>query len=402
MKIMQINIRVNMGSVSRITEQIGLKVLKQGWESYIAYGRPSNPSKSELIPIGSYNEVKLHYLMSHLTGRHGLFSNRATKRLVEKIKEIQPDIIHLQNIHGYYINYKVLFEYLNSTDIPVVWTLHDCWSFTGHCSHFVTVNCEKWKTGCNNCPLIKKYPRSLFFDYSKENYELKKRLFTANVNLHIIAVSQWLANITKESFLGKKDIRVITNGIDLSVFTPGEVDKCPINVLVDKKFVILAAATAWTEDKGILYYKMLSSRLKKDELIVLVGIGRDAQKNFPANIICLDKTKSQQELVLLYRRADLVMSLSKAETFGLTIVEAMACGTPSIVYDNTAQPELIDEQCGLIVPTGDIDALLKAIEEVRIKGKGYYSDACVERANKYFNKEERYNDYIELYRELCD
>ena len=191
MKVLQINIRVNKGSVSRITEQIGIEVLNQGWESYIAYGRPSNPSMSQLIQIGSYRGVKFHYLMSQLTGKHGHFSTSATKRLVKRIKGIGPDIIHLQNIHGYFLNYKVLFEYLNTTNIPVVWTLHDCWAFTGHCCYFDSVDCEKWKQGCYNCPLKKSYPRSFVFDWSKEEYELKKRLFTQNKNIHFVPVSHW-------------------------------------------------------------------------------------------------------------------------------------------------------------------------------------------------------------------
>lgn len=426
MKILQINIRVNKGSVSRITEQIGMKVLEQGWESYIAFGRPSNPSRSQLIQIGSYGDVKLHYVLSQVTGRHGLFSAKATRNLVERIKEIKPDIIHLQNIHGYYINYKVLFEYLNTVDIPIVWTLHDCWSFTGHCSHFVEVGCVLWKTECHNCPLKKAYPRSLFFDFSKKDYALKKRLFASNKNLHLVPVSHWLEGVVRQSFLKGKDIRVIHNGIDLKVFHPYQhqpdtktkilsvSDVCNEgDALGDHtalynhlqgggKFLIVGVATVWSDSKGLKDYISLSRMLGEDFQIALIGVSEIIQKQLPPNIIGLPKTERVEQLAFIYNIADVTVSLSYAESLGMTPIESMACGTPVIVYDNTAQPELVDNQCGIIVPTGDLECLKDALLEIKRKGKKFYSESCVNRAVKLFNKEERYNDYIALYRELCN
>lgn len=395
MKILQINIRVNKGSVSRITEQIGLKVIERGWESYIAYGRPSNPSQSHLIHIGSSIGVKWHYMMSQLTGRHGLFSTKATKEFVKMIGEIKPDVIHLQNIHGYYLNYKVLFEYLNSTDIPVVWTLHDCWGFTGHCSHFVTAGCERWKIECHDCPLKLSYPSSLLFDRSREDYQLKKELFTGNRNITLVPVSYWLEGLVKESFLQCYNTHVIQNGVDLKVFYPR-------GYHCGEKFRIVGVASVWNKDKGLIDYFRLREQLDKTIFeITLVGLNENQIQELPDGINGVKRTDTIDILAEYYSNADVVTSLSSAETFGMTPVEGMACGTPAIVYNNTAQPELIDKSCGLVVPSGDIEALKEAVYEIRRKGKAFYSKACVERARSMFNKEEKFNEYIELYKELC-
>ena len=398
MKVLQINIRVNKGSVSRITEQVGLKVLEQGWDSYIAYGRPSNPSESELIPIGSYNQVRWHYLMSNLTGRHGLYSTRATKKLVEKIKEITPDIIHLQNIHGYYINYKVLFEYLNSTNIPVVWTLHDCWSFTGHCSHFVSAKCEKWKTECENCPLKKEYPRSLFFDFSKRDYILKKKLFVSNRNLHLVPVSHWLEGLVKSSFLGEKDIRVIHNGVDLSVFYPRH-HKC------SNKIRIIGVAGVWGVSKGLYDFYNLRERLDRSLYeITLIGLSDAQMKELPDGIIGIQRTDSVDQLADYYSDADLFVNLTYADTFPTVNIESLACGTPVLTYKTGGSPEIIDEKTGFIIEQGDMQALVDTVEVFRqmsSDAKASQREACRKRAEEEYQRDACFAKYINLYKELC-
>ena len=321
-------------------------------------------------------------------------SRHATQRLVEHIKELAPTVIHLHNIHGYYLNYKVLFEYLNSTVIPIVWTLHDCWTFTGHCAYFDSVNCERWKTWCYNCPLKKDYPRSFFLDRSQRNYELKKKLFAGNKNLHLVPVSQWLAGLVKESFLKNADIQVINNGVDLSVFTSrGGND--------DGKFRILGVATGWGTRKGLKDFYILREHLDPQKYeITLVGLMPEQIQNLPSGIQGIEQTNSVNELAEYYSKADVLLSLSYAETFGLTPVEAFACGTPAIVYNNTAQAELITPETGLIVETGDIFGLVQAIESICAKGKSFYTHACRVRAEKFYNKDERFMDYISLYESL--
>lgn len=398
MKILQINIRVNKGSVSRITEQIGLKVLEQGWESYIAYGRPSNPSKSVLIPIGSYSGVKWHYLMSNLTGKHGLFSTRATKKLVEKIKGINPDIIHLQNIHGYYINYKVLFEYLNSTCIPVVWTLHDCWSFTGHCSHFVTAGCGKWRRECFECPLKKAYPKSLFFDFSREDFRLKKKLFTGNKNLHLVPVSKWLAGLVSQSFLKDKDIQVIHNGIDLSVFYPREHNE-------STHFRIIGVAGDWNKDKGLYDFYKLRELLDQSKYdITLIGLSDEQINDLPAGIKGVKRTDTIDDLARYYSDSDVFVNLTYADTFPTVNIESLACGTPIITYNTGGSPEIIDEATGIVVEQSDINGVVEAIKILQNKTKEemlMQRKECHQRAKDNYERDACFEKYITLYKELC-
>lgn len=399
MKVLQINIRINKGSVSRITEQIGLKVLAQGWESYIAYGRPSNPSESTTIQIGSYNGVKIHYLLSNLTGRHGLYSTRATKLLVDKIKEIKPDVIHLQNIHGYYINYKVLFEYLNSTDIPVVWTLHDCWSFTGHCSHFVSANCDRWKTGCHNCPLKKSYPRSLFFDWSKEHYALKKRLFSNNENLYLVPVSKWLESLVRQSFFRDKDIRVIHNGIDISRFRPYKHD-------FFYKTKIIGVAGVWSKSKGLDDFIRLRKLLTEEQFeIKLVGLNQKQLELLPLGIIGVLRTDTVEDLAKCYSEADVFVNLTYVDTFPTVNIESLACGTPVVTYRTGGSPEIIDEKTGIVVEQGNVSAVVKAIERLRelpLQEKEEMRAQCRKRAEMNYERGMCFQQYLDLYKEICE
>ena len=248
--LLQINSALNKGSTGRIAEQIGVLAMQQGWNVYIAHGaRYTNSSKLNTIQVVTKTEEKLHAVESMLFDSHGLNSKNATKKLVEKIKEIKPDIIHLHNIHGYYLNYKVLFEYLSTIDTPIIWTLHDCWTMTGHCAHFDAAGCDKWKTGCHKCQLKGEYPKSILLDRSSRNYNLKKRLFTALKNATIVPVSQWLGNIVKESYLSKHNIKVINNGIDINIFKPTDSKELRNSLNIGDKKVLLGVATAWSEKK---------------------------------------------------------------------------------------------------------------------------------------------------------
>ncbi|MBR1774415.1 MAG: glycosyltransferase [Bacteroidales bacterium] len=402
-KLLQINVSANSGSTGKIAEDIGKVVLSQGWKSYIAYGRTGNKSASELIKIGdSYGwNVKEHGFETRLFDNHGLSSRLATKKFIKQLDAINPDIIHLHNIHGYYINYKILFEYLIKKDIPVVWTLHDCWAFTGHCGHFDFVGCFKWKTGCCACPCRQDYPKSQFLDCSRKNFLLKKQLFTSVKNMTIVPVSHWLGGLVKESFLKNYPMEVIHNGIDLNIFKPyNDTQAVRDKYNLNGKFVLLGVANIWSKRKGLADYLELSKIIDKDTVIVLVGLNDRQLKDLPQNIIGIKRTENQQQLVELYSLADVVLNLSYEETFGLTTVEGFACGTSSIVYDKTASPELIKDSSGHVVQAGNIKQIKEAVEKIRTNSKEEYQKTCRQRAENFYNKDVVFKKYSDIYNKV--
>ena len=400
LSLLQINSVVNCGSTGRITEEIGQTAIAANWKSYIAYGRNDRTSKSELIKIGSDWDIKMHGIQTRLFDRHGLASKKATKRLVQKIENIKPDIIHLHNIHGYYLNIEILFCFLKQANIPVVWTLHDCWPITGHCSHFSFIGCEKWKTQCYNCPQKKSYPASYLLDRSKKNYHLKKELFTSLPNLTLVPVSNWLSDLLKESFLKDFPVKVIHNGINTDVFKPSHDSFFRKKYQLGNKTILLGVANVWSQRKGLNDFIELSKRLNSDYQIILVGLTKKQIKILPHNIMGIVRTESIKDLVHFYSNADIVLNISYEETFGMTTIEGFACGTPGIVYNSTASPELIDNSTGIVVEKGDINGLIEAIHQIKNKGKKAYTEACINRANDLFNKKDCFMEYINLYNSL--
>lgn len=391
--LLQINVTANWGSTGKIAESIGVAALNQGWESYIAYGRYNNPSQSKLIKIGSQLDVYTHYAEQRVWDNEGLSSRSATKKLIAQIKEINPDVVQLHNIHDHYLNYRILFEYLNSTNIQVVWTFHDCWAFTGHCFHFVTKNCNKWKTECYDCPLKSEYPKTLF-DRSKKNYELKKYLFTSCKNLTIVPCSEWMANFVSESFLKEKRMQVIHNGVDLNVFKPVG------NKNSNDKFHVLAVSNVWNKDKGLFDIYQLRKDLSSEYNITIVGLSDAQIKELPDGIVGIQRTQNVQELVELYSSADVLINPTYADTFPTVNLEALACGTPVITYNTGGSPEAVDENTGVVVSQGDVLALKEFIEKMRLHPLS--SDLCRKRAEQYFDKNKCFNKYIQLYESLLD
>lgn len=398
--VLQINTVINSGPVGGITEGIGQSAIENGWVSYIAYGRNEKKSKSNSLKIGTKLDVYLHGLKSLLFDKHGFGSAKATRNIIKQIIEINPDIIHLHNLHGYYINIKLLFNFLFSANIPVVWTLHDCWPITGHCVYFDFVKCEKWKTGCYDCPQKNAYPRSLFIDRSRENYSSKKLLFNSSKSLTIVAVSNWLANIVSNSFLSGYPIKVINNGINTSIFRMDYLNTVRSDYHLENKFIILGVSNGWNYRKGLSDFLELSKYIEPDIQIVLIGLSNQQISLLPSNIIGLNKTENIQKLIQFYSAADIFISTSVEETFGLTIVEAMACGTPVIVYNTTACPEVVSESTGIVVEKNNILALVSAIKTIRKNGKEYYSNSCKNRVKSLYDKRDRFLDYIKLYNNL--
>lgn len=387
-KLLQINVTANWGSTGKIAETIGNAAISRGWDSYLAYGRWANPSTSKLIKVGLRLDTYIHFAFDRLLDKEGRSSVRATKELVKQIADIKPDVVQLHNIHDHYLNYQILFEYLNQTDIKVVWTFHDCWAFTGHCYHFVQVDCMKWKTKCENC-----VQRHKFVDRSTENFLLKKSLFSACKNLSVVACSEWMGNFVKESFLKDKPLHVIHNGIDLNIFKP-----LPEARIRDGKFRLIAVSNVWTRSKGLYDLFKLRDLLSDDYEIRIVGLSPDQISKLSDGIRGIQRTQDIQELVRLYNEADVLVNPTYADTFPTVNLEALACGTPVITYRTGGSPEAVDARTGVVVDRGDVVSLAEAIKE--LYANPLLREDCRARAETYFNEETCFSKYIELYNSL--
>lgn len=393
-KLLQINVTANWGSHGKIAEDIGKVAMSNGWESYIAYGRDTNPtSTSKLIPIGNKWDMYYHGLQTRIFDKHGLASKKATKDFIETVKQIDPDIIHLHNIHGYYINYEILFDYLSKARKPVIWTLHDCWPFTGHCAHFDAVGCNKWKTGCLNCRHINTYPIAKTYCNSANNYIRKRKAFTSVENMTLIPVSIWLSEFLDKSFLNGYPKRTIHNGIDISVFTPANIEE-------DKKnrFSIVGVASVWSERKGLNDFIKLRKHLPNEYEITLIGLNKKQIDSLPNGIKGIARTNSLTELINYYSSADVYVNPTYEDNFPTTNIEALACGTPVITYRTGGSIEAVDSQTGCIVEQGDISGLVDKIIEICNDGnKANRRIVCRQRAIKLYNKDDRFKEYIDLY-----
>lgn len=400
--ILQISIEVNSGSVGRIAEQIGESVISNGWSSYITYARNHNASKSKVIKIGNKIDIYRHGLETRIFDNHCFSSETATRDLVETIKRINPDIIHLHHLHGYFINIGILFKYLKESCLPLVWTFHDCWSFTGHCAHFDFVGCEKWKTECYNCEQKNEYPASFIFDRSRQNFQQKKRIFNSVDNLTIVPVSNWLYEKVKDSFLNEYPCKVIQNGIDLNVFYPRKSRDVIENLYdVKGKWVILGVASTWDKKKGLEDFFKLNDLIdKKQFVIILVGLSPNQLQKLPKSIIGLQRTENVDQLADLYSAADVFVNPTLEDTYPTTNMESISCGTPVISYNTGGSVESINKFTGLIVEKEDVIGLYSAISKIKNNGKMFYKNACIENAKLHFNKNIKFIEYISLYKSL--
>ena len=391
-------------STGRIIQEIGAVAMEAGWDNYIAYSKGRDgvrPSQSKLLPVGSKLSIALHGLITRFFDMHGLGSKLATRRFVREIEKLRPDVMHIHNIHGYFLNYKILFEYLSKADIPVVWTVHDCWLYTGHCYHYASVGCEKWKTQCENCPQKTAFPTSIFLDRSRQNFNDKKAAFTSLKNLTIVTVSEWMKGEMSHSFLKDCYYQVIHNGIDLNVF-----DVQPDDRAVREKYglgdrnIILGLASIWSKEKGWDDFVKMSEMLNEDEVIVMVGVSEEQQKRLPRNIVAIRRTENVRQLAELYSAATAFVNPTWQDNYPTVNLEAIACGTPVVTYRTGGSIEVITEDTGRIVEQGDVAGLLKAVREIAEKGKVQYTAKCRAFALENFCKEDRYADYLKLYESL--
>lgn len=394
-KLLQIDSCLGVGSTGRITESIGRIAKNHGWDCYIVHGsRYVGESSMNSIQSGTLCQEYWHIAQSLCLDRHGLASKRATYEVITQIQDIKPDVIHLHCVHGYYINYQLLFEYLNSTEIPIVWTFHDCWAFSGHCAHFITTDCDRWMQpeGCNHCPLKHIYPKSLI-DRSRYNFSLKKQLFCSNNNLHIVAVSEWLESLVRKSFLKEKDITVIHNGVDLNKFS----------ICADKqsKKTLLGVAGSWTQDKGLYDFYKLRELLPRDEYdIVLVGLTSKQIKQLPQGIDGISRTQSIEELAKIYSQSTVFVNPTYADSFPTVNMEALACGTPVITYRTGGSPESVTHQTGAVVEQGDVEGLLNAFYMLERRDRDELRKACRSYAEEHFDKNKCFQQYINLYNDI--
>ena len=394
MRVFQINTVCGYGSTGRIAVDLAKHIERRGAKCEIAYGRfTKDPNYQYTYYIGNSLDHYLHGLYSRITDRQGFYSNIATQELIKEIRRYNPDIIHLHNLHGYYLNVSSLFKYLCDSNKPVVWTLHDCWPFTGHCTYFDIAQCNKWTTQCKHCVQKSKYPSSYFRDNSENNYNTKKAIFSSCMDLHIVTPSKWLGELVSKSFLADIDRRVINNGINLDKFHPTK-SGLKQRLGIEGKKVLLGVASRWGDRKGYGDFIKLSRYIHDNYIIVMVGVDDKQIEELPKNVLGIKRTESIEELCELYSLADYYLNLTYEDNFPTTNIEALACGTPVITYRTGGSTESVDELSGVVIEKGNIEEIVAIIDSVT-----FDRNECRNRA-LLFNSEDRYEDYFNLYEEL--
>ena len=406
--LLQINpvLRVNT-STGRIMQEIGELAMQHGWRSCIAYSKGRDGIKScqsEVIPVGNKWSTIWHGLETRLFDRHGLASNEATRLFVKQIQELKPDVIHIHNIHGYFLNYQILFDFLAQSNIPVVWTVHDCWLYTGHCYYYSYAGCNKWQTGCGHCPQKREFPASWLIDRSHQNYEDKKQAFTSLPldQLTIVPVSEWIREEMQYSFFRNNQFHVIHNGINTNIFNIYNPEQVKQKYGLNGKHILLGVASIWSREKGFDDCIQMADLLHPDEMLVLVGVRPEQQKKLKKNMLGIPRTENIHQLAELYAAADAFINPTWQDNYPTVNLEAIACGTPVVTYRTGGSIEAITDQTGFIVPQGNVKEMLEAARLISQRGKAYYQQPCRTYALENFRKEDRYQDYLDLYDKLTE
>ena len=403
MRIVQINGGAK-GSTGKIMMGIAKVARAQGHEVMCASPiTTTNRDAGEdcgYYRIGTFNSRRVNVSLARITGFNGCFAWFETYKLLKKIDEFKPDIIHLHNLHDSYINLPMLFSYIKKHNVPTVWTLHDCWAFTGQCPHFTMVKCDKWKAGCYGCPQYKEYPASLY-DNTKKMWQLKKKWFTGVKNMTIVTPSEWLAGLARESYLKQYPIEVINNGIDLNVFKPTHSNFRKQYGIPGDKYIVLGVSFAWGYRKGLDCFVEMAEKLGEQYQIVLVGTDDEIDKNLPHNIISIHRTQNQKELAEIYSAADVFVMPTREENYPTVNMEAIACGTPVVTFDTGGSPEMLDDKTGIVVEANDIEATKKAIKDICEK-KRCNDEEYIVAYSKNFDMKKRFAEYIELYANVLE
>lgn len=387
---MHINSVCGVTGTGRIVADLYKTAVSRGFDCRIAYGEhkyQNMPGDMQTMKIGTLRGNQVHALYTRLFDMQGFGSRRDTEMFLKEVDLYEPDIVHLHNLHGYYIHIGLLFQYLKEKKVKVIWTLHDCWPFTGHCVHFQSVGCERWKEGCHDCPLKKDYPASIWADRSQENYLRKKEFFTGLQDMMLLVPSKWMEARVRQSFLKDYETRVVYNGIDLKTYhpTPGFFRR---KYGLEEKFIVLGVANIWVERKGLDIFLELAGLLDAEDQIVLVGLNAEQIAKLPKGILGLPRTDTAKELAEIYTAADVFVNPGREETFGLTVAEAMACGTWPIVYEGTACAEVVEQGVGQAV-SGGVKELKEAIE-------AYKKQAPIENIDRHaaFFSTERFGEEV--------
>lgn len=390
MKIVQLNVTCGVGSTGKICLAVSRLLNERGVENYILFSEGDSDYEYGIKYADKY-EIKLEALKSRIFGNYGFNSKALTKKLIDKLDEIKPDVVHLHNLHGHGCNLEMLFSYFKEKNIKLYWTFHDCWAFTGYCPHFDMVGCDKWQTQCGNCPQKGAY--SFFFDKSGKLYSKKKELFSG-LDLTIITPSEWLRGLVKKSFLKDYEVKVINNGIDLDIFRPRE-SNFREKYSLGGKFAVLGVAFNWDERKGIDVFSDLARTLPTDCAVVLVGTSESTRKLLPQNVIAIDRTENQQELAEIYSACDLFLNATREDTFPTVNIEALACGTPVLTFDTGGSSEITDSTCGMKVRKNDVEALRKALLMIK-ENRPFTREACLKKSAEY-RKDDKFREYADLY-----
>lgn len=394
MKVALLN-SVCYGSTGKIARGVAGLVRGAGGDARIFYGRADARGDCDAVRVEAPAEVYAHLLRARFSDRQGFYSVAATKGLVKQLEAYDPDVIHLHNLHGYWLDMETLFSYLARADKPVVWTLHDCWPFTGHCAYFDITGCARWQTGCRDCPEKRGYPASLLLDRSERNYADKKRLFTAVPKMTLVTPSSWLSDLVRRSFLRNCEIRVLPNGVDLTVFRPVESD-LSVRFGLTEKTILLGVAQVWDARKGLSSFTALRRLLPEQYAIVLVGLTEKQIAGLPSGIIGLPRTKDAAELAKWYSAADVYIDCTHEENFPTTHLEALACGAPVVTFDAGGSAEMLTDACGAAVQVDDLIKMRAAIEASLMLTRS----ACIRQAARY-GEAERLGAYLSLYEEIC-
>lgn len=406
MRVLQVNAVYGHGSTGVIAKEILDEVVASGGEAYAASVEPEKCVEqnrlSGYITIGNRIDRSIHALQSRVFGEQGFYSKTATKKFIQEVRKISPDIIHLHNLHNNYINIEILFDFITEYKIHTVITLHDCWFFTGKCCHFLYDNCDKWLTGCEHCPRQKKEIPSYFVDRSARDYVKKKNIIGANPYVHVVGCSEWLTNCARKSILKNRVECTIYNGIDLSVFKPTDYGMKE-TLGIEGKNIILGMANKWLSEENQSTFDYIVPRLNKSTILILVGCTKEQiSKMSNENVLTVGFVHDRKELAGYFSVADVFVNVTKVDSFPTVNIESLACGTPVITYDSGGSGETIDADCGKVVSYGDYKSLMEQIEFFLKIGKAKYKDNCVRRANEYYDKKQQFQEYIELYEKILE
>lgn len=399
MRVFQLNTFCGVKSTGRIAAEIAKLVKQDGGECRIGYGVPgiSADSESFAYRIGMPVERKLHGAMRKLLDAEGCGSVLGTRQLIQEMRAFAPDLIHLHNLHGCYLNLAMLFDELATMSKPVVWTLHDCWPFTGHCAYFDYVGCDRWQIQCHDCPQKASYPACIGLGRAKQNFERKKQLFTQLQNLIFVAPCQWMTQPLSRSFLNRYPVRMIPNGVNLTVFKPVDSD-LRMRYGIGEKKIVLSVASEWDERKGLRYLLEARQKMGPQYCFVVIGLSEQQVGDLPDGMIGLTHTANANELAAWYTVADCLANPTMEDNMPMVNLEALACGTPVAVFATGGCPEAVGE-CGQVIPQGDVAALCEAIRQL-CQMKPALRSLCLKRA-KDFDSRKTFQSYLELYKELC-